>query len=84
MRLLGFIAAGCIGLALLRTAIVAGVVLWGLLLLYALIRHPWELLGFLMLTGLFQLGSHSEWTAVFLFAVLALALVVGTMRSNSP
>ncbi|NVD45038.1 hypothetical protein [Qipengyuania atrilutea] len=39
MRLLGYIVAGCIALAVLQAAVVAGVVLCLLLWLYALIVH---------------------------------------------
>jgi hypothetical protein len=64
MRLIGFVVAACLALAVLQVAIQVAVVVGAILLLIALITQPQETLGFIVFFVALHLVLHHPLIAI--------------------
>ena len=74
MRLLGYVALFCLALALLRLAVILGLIVLGLWFLWALLSHPAETLGWMILLAATSFASaHPVLAVLLLLAGIAAA-----------
>ena len=75
MRLIGILLVICVAFAVLKLAVMALLIILGIWLLAATIKHPREALGFMLMLATISLIEAHPWIALVGF--VATALVAG-------
>jgi len=77
MRAIGALIVMCVAIAVLKLAVLALLIILGIWLLAATIRHPRETLGFMLMLATMSLIETHPWIALVGFVATALAAAAG-------
>lgn len=84
MRVLGTLLVACVALAVVKAAIIALLIVFGISLIWGLCAHPQEMFGFLALCALFSLVSAYPLLSLSTFGVLVVAAHLADRGVNDP
>ena len=84
MRTIGMLLTACVMLAVIKAAIVALLIVFGISLIWGLCVHPQEVFGFLALCALFSLVSAYPLLGLSTFGVLVVATHLANRGVNDP
>ena len=77
MRAIGALIVMCVAMAVLKLAVLALLIILGIWLLAAAIRHPRETLGFMLMLATMSLIETHPWIALAGFVATALTAAAG-------
>lgn len=77
MRVIGVLIVMCVAMAVLKLAVLALLIILGIWLLAATIKHPREALGFMLVVATISLIEAHPWIALVGFVATSLTAAAG-------